>query len=225
MWPRLAGAVTLGGMRMLLAAVVAALVAAASTLKVDVGEANYGLAVGGGSVWVGGLDGGDVLRLDPATGKVLGRVSVGVRVFNLASAPGAVWAIVEPHVRRSRASTRAPGASLRPCASATAPYDVAWGFGSAWVSNSGDGTVSRITGKRVVKTIKVGVEPNGLARDRRIALGDRSHRREARADRPADEPRHRQRRSSPAPTGSPASALALRLAGDERGRARRRGAR
>ncbi len=44
-----------------------------------------------------------------------------------------------------------------------APYDVAWGFGSAWVSNSGDGTVSRMTGSRVVKTIKVGVEPNGLS--------------------------------------------------------------
>ena len=40
---------------------------------------------------------------------------------------------------------------------------IEWGFGSAWVSNSADGTVSRITGKRVVKTIKVGVEPNGLA--------------------------------------------------------------
>ena len=43
------------------------------------------------------------------------------------------------------------------------PYDIEWGFGSAWVSNSLDGTVSRITGKKVVKTIKVGVEPNGLA--------------------------------------------------------------
>ena len=43
------------------------------------------------------------------------------------------------------------------------PYDVEWGFGSAWVSNSSDGTVSRITGKKVVKTVKVGVEPNGLS--------------------------------------------------------------
>lgn len=43
-----------------------------------------------------------------------------------------------------------------------APYDVAWGFGSAWVTNSSDGTISRITGRRVVETIKVGVEPNGL---------------------------------------------------------------
>jgi YVTN family beta-propeller protein len=43
------------------------------------------------------------------------------------------------------------------------PYDIEWGFGSAWVSNSLDGTVSRITGKQVVRTIKVGVEPNGLS--------------------------------------------------------------
>ena len=50
-----------------------------------------------------------------------------------------------------------------------APYDVAWGFGSAWVSNASDGTVSRITGTKVVKTIRVGVEPNGLS-----AIGRRS---------------------------------------------------
>ncbi len=162
MWPRLAGAVTLGGMRMLLAAVVAALVAAPSTLKVDVGEANYGLAVGGGSVWVGGLDGGDVLRLDPATGRVLRRVSVGVRVFNLASAPGTVWAVSNITSTVARIDTRT-GRVTATVRVGAAPYDVAWGFGSAWVSNSGDGTVSRVTGNRVVKTIKVGIEPNGLA--------------------------------------------------------------
>ena len=37
------------------------------------------------------------------------------------------------------------------------------GIRSAWVANSADGTVSRITGKKVVRTIKVGVEPNGLS--------------------------------------------------------------
>jgi DNA-binding beta-propeller fold protein YncE len=43
------------------------------------------------------------------------------------------------------------------------PYDAAWGFDSLWVSNAGEGTVSRITGTKVVKTIKAGSEPNGLA--------------------------------------------------------------
>ena len=149
-------------MRIVLAAIAAALVAVPSTLRVDIGEANYGLATGGGSVWVGGLDGGDVVRLDPATGRVLRRVNVGVRVFNLASAPGAVWAVsnVTQTVARIDAQSGRVTATVRVGA---APYDVAWGFGSAWVSNSGDGTVSRVTRNRVVKTIRVGVEPNGLS--------------------------------------------------------------
>jgi len=147
-------------MRVLLATAAAAL--AASPATVDVGEANYGLAAVGGSVWVGGLDRGDVVRVDPETGKVLGRVSVGVRVFNLASAPGAVWAIANFTQNAARIDARS-GRVTATVRVGTAPYDVEWGFGSAWVSNSGDGTVSRITGNRVVKTIKVGVEPNGLS--------------------------------------------------------------
>ena len=147
-------------MRVLLATAAAAL--AVSPATVDVGEANFGLAAAGGSVWVGGLDRGDVVRVDPETGKVLGRVSIGVRVFNLVSAPGAVWAIANFTQTAARIDARS-GRVTATVRVGTAPYDVEWGFGSAWVSNSGEGTVSRITGTRVVKTIKVGVEPNGLS--------------------------------------------------------------
>ena len=56
-------------MKILLASVVAALVAV-PTSKVDAQEWTYGLASAGGSVWVGGLALGDVLRVDPASGKV-----------------------------------------------------------------------------------------------------------------------------------------------------------
>jgi DNA-binding beta-propeller fold protein YncE len=147
--------------RLLLAAALATL-ASGSTLKVDTGEWTYGLATGGGSVWVGGLALGDVVRIDPGSGRVLKRVNVGARVFNLASAPGAIWAVANltSTVTRIDARTGRRTATVRV---GNAPYDVEWGFGSAWVSNSGDGTVSRITGTKVVKTIKVGVEPNGLS--------------------------------------------------------------
>ena len=149
-------------MRVLLAALATLFIAAPSTLKVDVGEANYGLAAGGGSLWVGGLDGGDVLRLEATSGRVLRRIGVGVRVFNLASAPGAVWAVSNVTSTVTRIDTRS-GKVTGTVRVGAAPYDVAWGFGSIWVSNSGDGTVSRVTGTRVVKTIRVGIEPNGLA--------------------------------------------------------------
>ncbi len=148
-------------MKLIVGVAVAALVAAPA-LKVDAQESTFGLAASGGSIWAGGLAIGDVLRIDPASGKVTQRISVGARVFNLAAAPGAIWAVanlsstatrIDSHTGRITATVRV----------GSGPYDVAWGFGSAWVSNASDGTVSRITGRRIVKTIKVGVEPNGLA--------------------------------------------------------------
>jgi streptogramin lyase len=136
--------------------------ALAPSVKVDVGEWTYGLASSGGSVWVGGLAIGDVVQIDPATGKVLRRINVGARVFNLASAPGAVWAVANLSSTATRLDTRT-GKVTATVRVGNGPYDIEWGFGSAWVSNAQSGTVSRITGKKVVKTIKVGTEPNGLA--------------------------------------------------------------
>ena len=127
----------------------------------QIGSPTFGLATGGGSVWVGGLGSGDVIRVDPASGKVLERVAIGARVFNLAAAPGAIWAIdnalstaVRVDTKTGRVTTRVPVGFQ--------PYDIEWGFGSAWVANAGDGTVWRITHGKVVKKIKVGTEPNGL---------------------------------------------------------------
>jgi streptogramin lyase len=146
----------------LLAATIATALLAVPTLKVDVGEPTFGLVSSGGSMWVGGTGSGDVLRLDPATGKVLSRVPIGVRTFNLAAAPGAVWGLSNLTSTAARIDTRT-GNVTASVKVGNGPYDIEWGFGSAWVANSLDGTVSRITGKKVVKTIKVGVEPNGLS--------------------------------------------------------------
>jgi glutamine cyclotransferase len=144
-----------------LAAALLSVLAAAAPGKIDLGTTTYGLAAGAGSVWVGSLGSGDVVRLDPATGKVLARVTVGARVFNLAAAPGAVWAVdsgLETAVRIDAETAKV----TRTVHVGAGPYDVAWGFGSVWVSNSGDGSVSRITRGRVVARIEVGAEPNGL---------------------------------------------------------------
>ena len=126
-----------------------------------IGSPTFGLATGGGSVWVGGLGSGDVIRVDPGSGKLLARVTVGARVFNLAAAPGAIWAIdnalstaVRIDTKTGKVTTRVPVGFQ--------PYDIEWGFRSAWVANAGDGTVWRITNGKVVKKIKVGTEPNGL---------------------------------------------------------------
>ena len=143
------------------AARLLAWVAAPAPTTVAVGDSTYGLARGGGSVWVGELTTGDVARIDPTTGEVLSRVNAGARIFNLASAPGAVWAVGNLSNTAARIDTRT-GRVTATVKVGLAPYDVAWGFGSAWVSNSGSGTVTRITNGKVAKTIRVGVEPNGL---------------------------------------------------------------
>ena len=145
-------------MKLLAAALLTFFAGPAAT---QIGSPTYGLATGAGSVWVGGLGSGDVIRVDPANGKVLARITVGARVFNLAAAPGAIWAVdnalstaVRVDTKTGKVTTRVPVGFQ--------PYDIEWGFGSAWVANAGDGTVWRITNGKVVKKIKVGTEPNGL---------------------------------------------------------------
>jgi streptogramin lyase len=145
----------------LVAVLLVAFSAGGTAAQVDIGAWSYGLAAGGGSVWVAALSAGDVVRLDPETGKVLARIPAGDRMFNLASAPGAVWAVGNTSGTVARIDT-ATGKITARIRVGYQPYDVGRGFGSAWVSNAGDGTVSRITGSKVVTTIKVGTEPNGL---------------------------------------------------------------
>src|SRR3954454_4235905 len=146
-------------MKLIAAALLAIL--AGPSAATPIGSPTFGLATGGGSVWVGGLRSGDVSRVAPASGKILTRLTVGARVFNLAAAPGAVWAIdnalstaVRIDTNTAKVTTRVPVGFQ--------PYDIEWGFGSAWVANAGDGTVWRITNGKVAKKIKVGTEPNGL---------------------------------------------------------------
>src|SRR5439155_19115477 len=97
--------------------------------------------------------------------------SIGARAFNLAAAPGAIWGIASLTNTAARVDT-GTGKVTASVRVGNGPYDIEWGFGSAWVSNSLSGTVSRITGTKVVKTIKVGVEPMPVG-DRQLPLGDR----------------------------------------------------
>ena len=132
----------------------------ATPAKVAVGQWSYGLAAAGGSVWVGGLGSGDVLRVDPRTGRVVGRIAAGPRIFNLAVGGRAIWAVSNAASTLTRIDT-ATGKTTTTAVGAQ-PYDVEWGFGSAWVANAGDGTVWRVTHGKVVKKLRIGVEPNGL---------------------------------------------------------------
>jgi len=143
------------------AALVVFFAGAATPTKFPVGQWTYGLAASGGSVWAGSLTSGDVIRIDPSTGKVLKRIPAGVRIFNLVAAPGAVWAVGNVSSTATRIDSRT-GKVTQTVHVGLAPYDAEWGFGSLWVASSVEGTVWRITGGKVVAKIEIGTEPNGL---------------------------------------------------------------
>jgi DNA-binding beta-propeller fold protein YncE len=143
------------------AAALLVFLAGSTPTTIPVGGWTYGLAASNGAVWAGTLDSGQVVRIDPATGKVTKRLNAGVRFFNLVAAPGAVWAVDNALGAAVRIDTRT-GAVTRKIPVGYGPYDVEWGFGSAWVANAGSGAVWRITGSKVVAKIRTGAEPNGL---------------------------------------------------------------
>jgi virginiamycin B lyase len=133
---------------------------------VSTGEANGGIAIGEGSVWVAGPHQESPLtRIDPTRNAVLSRIPLAkFRSGGVAVAAGAVW-VADPggdKVWRVDPLRNIPVATTPV---GLAPLGVAVGHGSVWVANSGDGTVTRIdpiTG-RVISTVTVGGSPNGLA--------------------------------------------------------------
>jgi DNA-binding beta-propeller fold protein YncE len=147
-------------MKVLTAAAVLFLGASAPA-RVAVGQWSYGLAAGGGSVWVGGLSLGDVYRIDPKRGRVVAHIKFGPRIFNLAAGGGAVWAISNIEDTLARIDLRSGKVTQR-VRVGIEPYDVGWAFGSVWVANAGDGTVWRVTNGKVVAKVRIGAEPNGL---------------------------------------------------------------
>ena len=123
-----------------------------------------GVAVGAGSVWIGRNDRQAVLRLDPASGRVIATIPVGFHVFNLAADPTSVWVVSfeDDMVARIDATTNA--VTLRR-SMLHAPSGVLINDGSVWISRSGNATVVRldaITGAQEAE-IAVGRRPFPVA--------------------------------------------------------------
>lgn len=116
------------------------------------------LAVGAGSVWVGGL-----ARVAPSTGRVAAKVTVPFEPADVAVGGGAVWLanLDSDTVWRIDPRSNATDRTIRV---GDHPSSLAYGAGSLWVASQ-DGTVSRIDPRsnRVVRTIRVGGTPRGIA--------------------------------------------------------------
>jgi serine/threonine protein kinase len=124
----------------------------------------FAVAAGEGAVWV--LDGAlrSVMRVDPATNRVVQRLRLGFEPGGIAVGGGSVW-VTDPRggrvVRIDPRSNRIVGSTRV----GRDPVAVAVGFGSVWVANYQDRTMSRIDPRdgSVVKTISVGPYPATLA--------------------------------------------------------------
>jgi DNA-binding beta-propeller fold protein YncE len=123
-----------------------------------------GVAVGAGSVWIGRNDRQAVLRLDPASGRIVATIPVGFRVFNLAADATSVWVVSFEDDMVARIEPTTNAVSVRRTL-LHAPSGALISDGSVWISRSGNATVVRldaITGAQEAE-IAVGRRPLPLA--------------------------------------------------------------
>jgi DNA-binding SARP family transcriptional activator/ABC-type branched-subunit amino acid transport system substrate-binding protein/streptogramin lyase len=132
------------------------------------------VTVGAGSVWV--TDGTSrLVRVDPATNRVVARIDLHGSLDDVAAAPDGVWAISGSSAtairldRTGRVSARIQIVS-RPGLESPYPLQVAVGAGSVWVLDGNTATVTRIDPEQrtVSQTIRIGIEHNPV----RLAVGN-----------------------------------------------------
>ncbi len=128
---------------------------------IPAGAGPSGIAVGDGALWIADAIGGELLRVDPTSGETKARALAG-QPSGVAFTPNGVWVSVAP----SGIARVDPG-DLNVTLTkdvGSGPTAVLPAFGSIWVANHFDDTVSRLepsTG-RVAATIPVGSGPNAL---------------------------------------------------------------
>jgi YVTN family beta-propeller protein len=102
------------------------------TSATDLGAWLGSLAVGGGSVWAANLDADEIVRVDPATNRVVDAIGVGRIPSSFAVGPEAVWVASKRDgtVTRVDPST----ADLKTIDVGGIPIDVAVGASAIWVA-------------------------------------------------------------------------------------------
>jgi len=132
---------------------------APQTLRV--GGAPVAIAAGAGAIWVADNTGGLVLRLDPRSGRQIGKPArVGAGPLAITAGPGGAWvATGAGTVEHLDPGTGAPDG---PPVTVADPNGIATGGGSVWVTNRQASTVTRIderTRRVVGAAIRVGRTP------------------------------------------------------------------
>lgn len=133
-----------------------------ATMATTIGNSEGSIATGAGSVWIMADAKGTLLRIDPATLKVVAEIYVPGGSFGLAFGEDAVWVTSTEHASVSRVD---PNTNLvaETIPVGKKPRFIAAGAGAVWALNQDDGSVSRIDPKtnKVAATIEVGVPGGG----------------------------------------------------------------
>jgi YVTN family beta-propeller protein len=111
----------------------------------DVGKNIRSVTEAFGSVWVSAaINDGYVTRLDPASGKVLGRIFVGDKPKEMVRLGSYLWVVNETSGDVMRIDPKTRKVVGQPIDVGKTPVGLATGAGDLWVTNNGDNTVSRI---------------------------------------------------------------------------------
>jgi len=156
----------MSGMRILLAGLAAALLPASTfkepalTATIQTGTHPCGIVSAFGSVWVAN-DGGTLVRINPKTNHVNGRLRIGVGACFLAADSRALW-IANYKGKLIRVT---PRGRIKRFAVGAVPNDVLVAYGRVWVTAWGAGKLAVVDPPRprVVRRIDIGARPVGLA--------------------------------------------------------------
>jgi YVTN family beta-propeller protein len=130
----------------------------------DVGAAPCGIAVAAGSVWVSDAAEATLYRIDPSTGAATKAAELDPSPCEITVAFGSLWVVTQSGFvdridpRSGRRTARVPVG--------TTSYQVMQTPGALWVSNRGDGTLTRVDPRtaKAVDTVRLrGVKPGGMA--------------------------------------------------------------
>jgi len=133
-------------------------------LRVEVGDGPCGIQEADGVIWVTLFNEDSVVRLDAATGDVLGTTAgTGSQPCGVAVGGGSLWTADYAGGGTSRIDLET-GKVTAFVPTGGGVYDVAFAKGAAWVTNQGSATVSRVDARtNEVTDISVGISPGGIA--------------------------------------------------------------
>jgi serine/threonine-protein kinase len=101
------------------------------------------LAYGNGSVWALDFLEEEVIRIDPSSDEVIGRVPLAGNPSHIAAGDGGVW-VLDPKAGTATPIDPSSNSAGAPIGVGPAPSSIAVGLGSAWVTDGEDGNLYRI---------------------------------------------------------------------------------